>query len=306
MEIDEKNWNAFNSSEYEPKCDTNSPEVNKISKHGAPWISLPNIAKPLLLSYCLFRLFFLFSPIGNFGVITTEVDNSLLTQLHHSIASLERVNKGSSKDLASLVQETWPHATYKQTLQGLCRTSDDTVVCYPGFNAFESFMGDIALQIADYNKMEDPSAFKFEFLDTLGKVNLDVERRGSKLTFNGRINRPDHLFTPFLHVIKALLLIELLILSFCLLYGTNKNLVWLSALSLFNGCGIVGAIVILEADWYHLDPFFVNWQAPPLLFCFVANVLILFGSNITVIVSASQKAEKKWGLLNRREARHRC
>lgn len=143
--------------------------------------------------------------------------------------------------------------------------------------------------------MEDPSAFKIEFLDTLGKVKLDVESRGSKLTFNGRINRPDHLFTPFLHVIKALLLIELLILSFCLLYGTNKNLVWLSALSLFNGCGIVGAIVILEEDWYHLDPFFVSWQAPPLLFCFVANVLILFGSTITVIVSASQKAEKKVG-----------
>ncbi|PVH15580.1 uncharacterized protein CXQ87_003426 [Candidozyma duobushaemuli] len=59
-----------------------------------------------------------------------EVDNSLLTQLHHNIASLERVNKGSTKDLAALLPETWPHATYKQTLPGVCRFNDDTaVVC---------------------------------------------------------------------------------------------------------------------------------------------------------------------------------
>lgn len=88
MEIDEKNWNAFKSSEYEPKCDTNSSELNKNPKHGAPWISLPNIAKPLLLTYCLFRLLLLFSPIGDIGIVTAEADNSLLFQLHHSLASL--------------------------------------------------------------------------------------------------------------------------------------------------------------------------------------------------------------------------
>lgn len=134
MEIEEKKWNAFNSSEYEPKCDTEelklSAEPDRNSKHGAPWISFPNIVKPFLFSYCLFRLFFLFSSVWYPGVITAEVDNSLLTQLHHNIASLERVNKGSTKDLAALLPETWPHATYKQTLPGVCRFNDDTaVVC---------------------------------------------------------------------------------------------------------------------------------------------------------------------------------
>lgn len=291
METDERNWNAFNSSKYEPRCDTEelefSAEPDRNSKHGARWISLPNIAKPFLFAYCLFRLFFLFSSVWYPGVITAEVDNSLLTQLHHSLASLERVNKGSTKDLAALLPETWPHATYKQTLPGFCRFNDDTaVVCYPGYNAFESFMGDIALQMAYYNKMEDPSAFRVEFLDTLGKVRFeDEEGNALKMTFSDAFNRSDLLERYFFYILKASLLIELLNLSFCLLHGSYKNLDWSWLFSFMNGSAMVGGIALLHFDWRHLAPFLVSWKTRPQSICFMANALILFGSTITLIVS---------------------
>ncbi|QWU88777.1 hypothetical protein CA3LBN_003085 [Candidozyma haemuli] len=156
------------------------------------------------------------------------------------------------------------------------------------------FMGDIALQIADYNKMEDPSAFKVEFLDTLGKVRFeDEEGNASKVTFSDVFNRSDLFITYFFYVLKASSLIELLNLSFCLSHGSYRNLERSSIFSFMNGCAMVSGIVMLHYDWRHLAPFLVSWKTRPHHICFVANILMMFGDKIGAMLPASRNADKK-------------
>lgn len=142
--------------------------------------------------------------------------------------------------------------------------------------------------------MEDPSAFKVEFLDTLGKVRFeDEEGNASKVTFSDVFNRSDLFITYFFYVLKASLLIELLNLSFCLLHGSYRNLERSSIFSFMNGCAMVSGIVMLHYDWRHLAPFLVSWKTRPHHICFVANILMMFGDKIGAMLPASRNADKK-------------
>lgn len=115
-------------------------------------------------------------PYVNYNYATAEVDNSILTQMHKTIHSMETVVPDSTRNIMLLLPEKWPHATYKAHFRGLCRINDDsTQVCYYGNNIVDLFAGDIAVQIAEYNALEDVKGFKKEFVASFREAKQDLK-----------------------------------------------------------------------------------------------------------------------------------
>ncbi|PVH14425.1 uncharacterized protein CXQ87_002559 [Candidozyma duobushaemuli] len=131
----------------------------------------------------LFLLIYLCSTLSNLvfphthlnSYVTGEVDEFLVPKLHKTINAIEALLQGKTTGLEQMLPETWPHATYDVYFNGLCRVNDDSsTVCYQGTNIEDLIAGDIGLQIAQYNHMENPNAFRREFISTFHEIKQEL------------------------------------------------------------------------------------------------------------------------------------
>lgn len=252
-------------------------------------------------------------PRVNVNLVTAEVDKTLLVQMHKTIDSLETVMEGSTRNISSLLPETWPHGYYRAHFRGLCRKNDNSPsVCYYGLNMEELFVGDIGLQIAQFNGMEDPMLFRKEFIKSYRDMKQDLrwnltKRRsyysGDTVTYDGINARTYNNLPPtgqfarsqVFYYIHILFLLTMFIAAmrgwwngesgflFCAILLLIASTV--SALPLFRG---------LWDCWRELEDFFVTVYAGPQLLLEYAAAFAFVTSFFHLPILGAAAAEESY------------
>lgn len=96
-----------------------------------------------------------------------EYDHSLVSSMNNTVNALEKAMEGSTKNIGQPLPEQWPHGFYTVTYSGVCRENDDSEkVCYKGLSVEDLLLKDVGIQIAEFNKMENPVQFGDKFMLT--------------------------------------------------------------------------------------------------------------------------------------------
>ncbi|PSK36970.1 hypothetical protein C7M61_003835 [Candidozyma pseudohaemuli] len=123
----------------------------------------------LYMSWLVFYITFMYRSLYITGAYheICEYDSSLVSEMSRTVNALEKIIGGSTKNVGQLLPDQWPHGFYTVTYSGVCRENDNSEkVCYKGPSPENLLLIDVGVQIAEFNKMENPLQFGQKFMLT--------------------------------------------------------------------------------------------------------------------------------------------